>query len=238
MRRYVRDPQLRDFQARVRQEVKRIGELADGLGYVVYAIRDPTQIDKRRHHEHGPPIYVGQSKQITVRANDHMRDGGETYDSSRCKAGLLKRVMTRWRVPRFEILDTAPTHVTSLIAETVWARRFAWLGYDLANKWPEHRTKEPPRGLLSVPEKRLWNLTAGEAIQDQVSVHLECQACAIRREVNLLELRPETPLRSLRSLQLTCPVCGDSLLRIHRPDAVRWRWAAYHPRPMLSPLER
>jgi len=234
MPRYVRDPQLRDFQAKLRQEAKRIGQLAQGLGYVVYAIRDPTRMDERRHHEQGPPIYVGQSKQIAVRANDHLRDGGEGYASSRCKAGLLKRIMKQWRVPKFEILDSAPTHVTSLIAETVWARRFVWLGYELANKWPEHRTKEPPRGLLSVPEKRLWNLTVAEAIEDEVALHLECRACTIRKAVDLLHLRPETPLRSLRSLKLTCAVCGHSLLRIRRPNPVAWRWDTYQPKRMIS----
>lgn len=232
MRRYVRDPQLRDFQEKVRHEVKRIGALAENLGYVIYAIRDPTQMDRRQKHEHGPPIYVGQSKQMAVRANDHMRDGGESYASTRCKAGLLKNVMRQWRVPRFEILDNAPTHLTSLIAETIWARRFMWLGYDLANKWTEHRTREPPQGLLSVPEKRLWNLTVGEAIEDEVSVHIECRACELQNEINLEGLRPETSLRSLRSLKLACPKCGTSLLRIRRPDSATWRWASYLPKPM------
>ena len=237
MRRYVRDPRLREFQEKVREEVQRIGKLADGPGYVVYAIRDPTRIDDRRRHEHGPPIYVGQSKQIAVRANAHMRDGGESYASSRCKAGLLKGVMKQWCVPWFEILDTAPTHLTSLIAETVWARRFVWLGYELANKWPEHRTKEVPRGLFSVPPKRLWSLTVGEAIEDQVSVRLVCQPCSHRQEIDLQGLRPETPLRNLRTLKLICPTCGSPLLRIARPDTDTWRWASYQPQPMPSRVD-
>jgi hypothetical protein len=123
MRRYVRDPQLREFQDKLRAEVGRISTMAGDAAYVIYAIRDHTSVDHRRQHEHGPPIYVGQTKQIATRANDHMRDGGESYASSRCKAGMLKSTMMKWRVPRFDLLDTAPTHITSLIAETTWARR-------------------------------------------------------------------------------------------------------------------
>lgn len=232
MRRYVRDPQLRDFQEKLRKEVKRIGVVAEAAPYVIYAIRDPTKVDDRRHHEHGPPIYVGQTKQIIDRANSHMRDGGEAYASSRCKAGILKSIMEKWRVPRFDILDTAPTHLTSLIAETTWARRFVWLGYELANKWAEHKSSEPPKGLLSVPEKRLWSLTAAEAIEDEVSLHLECRHCDVRQTIDLAGLRADTPLRYLRSLKLPCPGCGASLLRISRPDLATWRWASYQPKPM------
>lgn len=170
----------------------------------------------------------------SIRANAHMRHGGESYASSRCKAGLLKSIMDRWRVPKFEILDTAPTHLTSLISETLWARRFVWLGYELANKWPEHRTAAPPRGLLSVPEKRLWNLTAAEAIEDEVSLRLECLACDLHQAVELPSLRPETPLRRLRSLRLACPSCGAALLRINRPEMATWRWGSYQPKPMSS----
>lgn len=47
-------------------------------------------------------------------------------------------------VPKFEILDTAPAHLTSLIAETAWARGFVWLGYELANRWAEHQSRGAP----------------------------------------------------------------------------------------------
>ncbi len=232
MRRYVRDPQLREYQEKLREEVRRISAVAEGAAYVIYAIRDPTKVDQRRHHEDGPPVYVGQTKQIATRANDHMRDGGESYASTRCKAGMLKSIMKKWRVPKFDILDTAPTHLTCLIAETTWARRFAWLGYELANKWPEHRTSEPPKGLHSVPTVRLWNLTTREAIQDEVSVHLECRPCGMRQGIDLEGLRDDTPLRSLRSLRLTCSACGGPLLRITPPEPSTWRWASYEPAPM------
>lgn len=232
MRRYVRDPQLREFQERIRAEVARANALAPDTGFAIYAIRDPTQTDRRWGHDDGPPIYVGQTKQFPIRADDHMRDGGQSYASSRCKAGLLKRTMQQWCVPKFEILDTAPTHLTSLIAETVWARRFVWLGYQLANQWPEHQSKEPPQGLLSVPLKRLWNLTAQEAIDDEVSLRLSCRACDVHRSIELETLRPQTPLRGIRSLKLTCPDCDARLLQIARPDPTAWRWAAYQPRSM------
>lgn len=232
MRRYVRDPRLREFHEKIRDEVRQVSAVAGDGAYVIYAIRDPTNVDLRRNHKDGPPIYVGQTREIANRANSHMRDGGESYASNRCKAGILKSIMTKWRVPKFDVLDTAPTHLTSLIAETTWARRFVWLGYELANKWSEHTTSEPPQGLLSVPMKRLWSLTVREAIQDEVSVRLECRPCGLNQPLDLAALRDEAPLRSLRSLRLTCSACGTNLLRITPPDPSSWRWAAYAPAPI------
>jgi hypothetical protein len=232
MARYVRDPQLRQFQEAIRAEVARVGDLAPDTGFVIYAIRDPTKVDARWGHEDGPPIYVGQTRQLRVRADDHMRDGGESYASSRCKAGMLKGIMTQWRVPKFEILDTAPTHLTSLIAETVWARRFNWLGYELTNKWPEHRSAEPPQGLQSIPRERFAYLTVSDAQQDEVAVVLECRKCDLHRSVNLDTLQANPRLSSLRSLKLRCPDCGGSLVRIVPPDPASWQWRDYRPRPM------
>lgn len=168
MKWYARDPKLREFQARVAAEVRRIGELARGRGYVIYVIRDPTEQDRVRGHADGAPVYVGQSKQMNVRANDHMRDAGAGSIDQGWKTGRVKQTMKKWVVPKFEILDQAPTHLTSLIAETICARRFVWLGYELANRWPEHQSRERPNGLASVPPERLWDFTTAEALEDEV----------------------------------------------------------------------
>lgn len=231
MPRYIHDPRLRDFKRRVREEVSRVSALAGDAPYVIYAIRDPTRPDPRRQHEHGPPIYVGQTKQMVVRAEAHMRDGGEARANDRCKSGLLKRIMEKWVVPRFEILDTAPTHLTSLIAETVWARRFIWLGYELANEWREHQTAEAPRGIATVPKERLWSFACNDAIQDEISVYFECSNCRKRAVIDLSALPPTVLLRELREDQIGCTVCGTRIrCRVAHPDPMQWRWKSYQPK--------
>lgn len=215
----------------MKAEVKRIGNLARGRGYVVYAIRHPSQPD---HHGHpdGPPIYVGQSKQLWIRADDHMRDGGVGTQGGRLKAGRLHRIMKGFVVPKFEIIDHAPTHLTSLIAETAWARRYCGYGYDLANQWAEHRSNEAANGLSSVPTKRLWNLTVADAIEDEVPLVLRCESCHIYRPVQLETVSAATRLSQLRTLHITCPGCSGPLLQIERPDPATWKWRLYLPRPM------
>jgi hypothetical protein len=232
MPRYIRDDRLREFDQRVKAEVRRIRDLAGNNPFVIYAIRDPTRLDHRRGHPDGPPIYVGETKQMGIRADDHMQDGGQGYASSRCKAGLLKTIMEQWVVPKFEILDSAPTHLTALIAETVWARRFVWLGYPLANKWPEHQSSERPEGLRSIPVERMWRLNVEEAINDQVALELNCSSWGLHGKVDLDSLRSGTKLSSIRSLKLKCPHCKSPLLRLIPPDGEMWTWASYRPRPM------
>jgi hypothetical protein len=232
VRRYTRDPRLRAFQAQIRAEVDRIGSLAAGQGYVVYVIHDPSLKDNRGRFTHGPPVYVGESKQLRVRANDHMRDGGGGSTDTGIKTGRLKQIIGKWVVPRFEIVDSAPTHLTALIAETVWARRYVWLGYDLANGWPEHRTRERPHGLASVPLGRVWDFTVAEALEDEVGLSLRCEKCGVSAPVPLDTIEPQTKLSALKSLKLTCKSCDAPLLRIDLPDPTSWRWASYQTRSM------
>lgn len=232
MARYVRDEKLRDFQTAVREEVDRIGALATGSSYFIYVIHDPSESDHRGHYEEGTPVYVGQTKQMRYRANSHMRDGGGGSADDTIKGDRLKQIMDKYIVPRFRIVDTAPSYLTSLIAETVWARRYVWLGYELANRWTEHRSREQPNGLMSVPPARLRGLTVAEAIEDEIVVALDCRRCGVYREVDLPSLDPTVSLAAIRSLKPTCGICGKPVLRVRRPDTATWRWAAYTPSPM------
>src|SRR5687768_12453304 len=142
---------MRAFHLAIKAEVKRIGDLARGRGYVTYAIRDPRLPDPRGHPD-GPRIYVGESKQIWNRADNHMADGGRatTGNEEKCKATRIYAILKDRVVPKFEILGDAPTKLASLISETLWARRSVYLGYELANGWPEHQSKEAPDGIRSV----------------------------------------------------------------------------------------
>ena len=232
MRRYTKDPRLRAFQAEIRAEVERIGRLAEGQGHVIYAIHDPSLEDHRGRFEFGPPVYVGESKQLRVRADDHMRDAGGGSTNNGIKAGRLKHIMAKWVVPRFSIIDAAPSYLTALIAETVWARRYVWLGYELANQWPEHRTKEPPTGLASVPIDRLWDFTVAEALEDEIQLSLQCDRCGYNVPVPLEGREPQTKLSIVRSLRLRCETCGVHLLKVALPDPDTWRWTTYQPRTM------
>lgn len=230
MARWIRDPRLRAFQADVRKEIERAAALAEASPYAVYIIFDPSRSDPLGRHPEGTPLYVGQSKDLRDRADSHMRDGGGGTGDSSIKAGRLKEIMDQFVVPVFRIVDTAPTHLTSLIAETVWARRYVWLGYELANQWPEHRSTERPQGLASLPPKRLRRLTAAEAIEDEVTVELSCRTCGVFGAVHLTTLEPLAKLGSV--VETKCERCGGLFVRLRRPDPATWRWASYAPSPM------
>jgi hypothetical protein len=230
MARWIRDPRLRAFQAEVRAEIDRAAALAAGSRYVVYVILDPSRSDPLGRHPEGTPLYVGQSKDLCDRADSHLRDGGGATGDISIKAGRLKEILDQFVVPVFRIVDSAPTHLTSLIAETVWARRYVWLGYDLANQWQEHRSRERPQGLASVPPKRLRRLTVAEAIEDEVTVELSCRTCGVFGPVHLTTLKPLVKLGSMAATK--CERCGGLLVRLRKPDPSTWRWATYAPSPM------
>ena len=235
MTRYTADPKLRDFQAKIKAEVDRVGRLAKGRGHVIYAIHDPTLRDHRGLFAFGPPIYVGETKQIQIRANDHMKDGGGGSTQQGIKAGRLRTVLEKWAVPHFEIIDEAPSRLSALIAETLWARRYNWLGYELANQWSEHQSKERPSGLQSVPNDRLWDFTVSEALEDGVTVHLRCETCGIDEPVPLESRPPTARLNTLLALKLKCNECGAWLLHVSPPNEAEWKWASYAPRQMPKP---
>jgi hypothetical protein len=230
MARWIRDPRLRAFQAEIRNEIRRAAALAEGSPYVVYIILDPSRSDPLGRHPEGSPLYVGQSKDLRDRADSHMRDGGGGTGDSSIKAGRLKELMDRFEVPVFRIVDTAPTHLTSLIAETVWARRYVWLGYELANQWPEHRSRERPRGLSSIPPKRLRRLTVAEALDDEVTIELNCRTCGMSGVIDLTRIEPFAKLGSMAGTK--CERCGGLFVRLRKPDPATWRWASYEPSPM------
>jgi hypothetical protein len=239
MARWTRDPTLRAFQAEVRKEIERTSSLAEGLQYVIYIILDPSRSDRLGRDPDGTPIYVGQSKDVRDRADSHMRDGGGGTSDSSIKSGRLKEVMDRFVVPVFRIVDTAPTHLTSLIAETVWARRYVWLGYELANQWPEHRSRERPLGLASIPPKRLRRLTVSEALEDEVTVELNCRTCDVSGTIDLTRLDPLAKLGSIAATR--CERCGGLFVRLRKPNPAKWRWVSYAPSPMprrFAPQER
>lgn len=209
-----------EFRQSVAEEIARAATMAHGMRYVTYAIRDPSQKDDRGHPD-GPRFYVGQSKQVRIRAGDHMKEGGRATSGGSQKASRIYRIMKDGFVPRFEILESTDTLLRSLISETLWARRSNWLGYQLENHWPEHQGSEAPQGLQSVLPERAWAFTVREAIEDGVTLHLQCRPCGLDQEIDLSGLRDETPLKNIRSLKLQCPTCSGGLLRARLPAELR-----------------
>ena len=162
-----------------------------------YAIRDPSQVDHRGHPD-GPRFYVGQSKQLGLRADANMKEGGRATSGGSQKASRIYKIMKQGLLPKFEILESTPTHLRSLISETLWARRSNWLGYNLENKWAEHQGAEAPNGLRSVPRERTLEFTVAEALEDGLSVMLRCKPCGLHANVHLERLRPEVLLKHIR----------------------------------------
>jgi hypothetical protein len=219
MARYVKDPALRAYQGQVEAEVQRVSDLAAGLGYVTYAIRDPSEKDHRGHPK-GPIVYVGQSKQLRIRAKDHMADGGRATFDRKCRATRIHAIMKAGCVPYFEILDSQPTLLGSLISETLHARRACWRGYRLANGWPEHQSKEAPDGRNSVPIKRLWSFTVAEALENGIALVIECAPCGVLQSIDLASLDSATRLASIKTLRIKCPGCAKEALRIRFGDTL------------------
>lgn len=221
MGRLPADPKLRALHLAIKAEVKRVTELARGYRYVTYAIRDPRLIDPRGHPD-GPRIYVGETRQIWIRANDHLADGGRatTGDEGRCKATRIYAILRDYVVPKFEILGDAPTKLASLISETLWARRSVYLGYKLANGWKEHQSKEAPDGIRTVPSERYLEFTVAEAHEDGVRVQIRCETCGYAHDLNLEErLLPYSPTKRLSTIrkQTLCTVCGHHIIRVLPP---------------------
>lgn len=165
-----------------------------------------------------PRIYVGETKQIWIRANDHMEDGGRATvgDEGRCKATRIHAILKDYVVPKFEILGDAPTKLASLISETLWARRSVYLGYQLANGWEEHQSKEAPDGIRSVPLKRYLEFTAAEALEDGVRVEVRCAPCGYSHDYDLEGASPTKKLSTVRK-NVRCPKCGGPIVHVLPP---------------------
>jgi hypothetical protein len=214
---FPKDPKLRELRLAVKAEVKRIGDLARPYRYVTYAIRDPRLTDPRGHPD-GPRIYVGETKQMWVRADDHMDDGGKATEASAgWKATRIHAILKDHVVPKFELLGHSPTKLASLISETLYARRSAYLGYDLANRWEEHQSREAPDGIRSVPDKRYLDFTVEEALEDGVRAEVRCDVCKFQQDFDLSTLVKRTKKLSTIRKNTPCPTCGTRILRVMAP---------------------
>lgn len=96
--------------------------------FVVYLIVDPKD-DK--------PFYVGQTGDMERRKANHLRSA--SHESHRRVGKRLAEILAREEAPVFKIVQRCASEQESLIAESEWVKRCSQRGYELCNRWKEHR---------------------------------------------------------------------------------------------------
>lgn len=100
--------------------------------------------------------------------------------------------------PKFRVLDKAPSALEALVMETNWSKQLVNAGYLLTNQWAEQKSGGPPIDRTTIPAKRLWAMTAEDAIGSGVQVVFE--ATDTREILDLSIFPPTMPLIQIRSL--------------------------------------
>ncbi len=232
MGRYYADPERRRVAALIDAEVQKAREAEKAGGWVTYLIRDPRSRDKRGNP--GLPIYVGQTKEFGRRVRsrfDRCEKVATARDSiERRVAELLHQGI----VAQYEVLERAPTRLASLVSETRWARRCVSRGYDIANRWAEHRATDPSFDRHDVPTVRLWGFTLDEAIEDAIIIQLGCRNCRQTLSIDVAHFqRVEQPPTELQGIKANpfwrrdpCTVCGMHAHRFVRPRVTEGKYTA------------
>lgn len=96
--------------------------------FVVYLIVDPKDDN---------PFYVGQTGDMGRRKANHIRSASP--QSQRRVGKRLAEILAREEAPVFKIVQHCATEQESLIAESEWVKRCSQRGYELCNRWREHR---------------------------------------------------------------------------------------------------
>lgn len=194
---------------------------ADKLGgWITYLIRDPSRPDFRGNAA-GYPIYIGQSKNFSTRV---LRRFLTSEKKATKKDSIDKRVSDLLHqniVVEYEVLERVPTHLASLVSETNWVIRCRNRGYNLANQWAEQKSGGELIDRHGVPHERLWPFTLEEALDDDISVYLQCRRCALRHRFDLHRLKGlDTPPRTLGEIKSNseivsgkCHSCGSQATR-------------------------
>ncbi len=201
-RRYFPDPEQQRVARLKDEEIARARAAEKEGGWITYLVRDPREPDKKGNPA-GTPIYVGQSKvfgkRVYSRFNKSEKEATEQGDKTdsieKRVAGLLH---AGWVAPH-EVLERTPTHLTSLISETNWARRCVRRGYVLVNRVPFQNCAEPDITRYDIPVEWIWNrFNLEEAIEDQVHLVLGCRNCELILEIPFVQFaRADEPPRDL-----------------------------------------
>lgn len=232
MGRYYADPERRRVAALIDAEVQKAREAEKGGGWITYLIRDPRWPDKRGGL--GVPIYVGQTKEFGRRVRSRFDRCEKAATAKDSVERRIAELLHEGIVAQYEVLERAPTHLSSLVSETHWARRCVSRGYDIANRWAEHRAPDAPFNRLDVPTTRLWEFTLDEAIEDAIVIQFGCRICQQTLDIDAVHFRQvELPPKDLYGIKSNpfwrhepCTVCGARAHRYLRPRVTDGSYAA------------
>jgi hypothetical protein len=117
-------------------------------------------------------------------------------------------------VPTYQVLEYQPTHLTSRISETNWARKCWNAGYGIANRAELQNAGGPPIGRSDALLGWLLKFSVPEAIADDVRVSILCGACSKVLPIPLAAIpeleKPATTIGQLGKLWRSeeCTFCG------------------------------
>lgn len=191
--------------------------------WITYLIRDPRYPDKRGNA--GTPIYVGQTNDLPKRVlSRFMKCEKEAIErGGDCIERRIADLLHRGVVAAYQVLEYQPTHLTSLISETNWARRCWNAGYDLANRAELQNAGGPPIDRSNTLRSWLLKLSVSEALADDIQVSISCGACGEVLPVPLAKIpeleKPAITIGQLRKVWRAepctfCSVVGEKRFRV------------------------
>lgn len=195
--RYFRDPV---FKAEVDRQLAQATVITRPKTWITYAIHDPSRIDDIDAHPDGPVVYVGQTKQFGIRVRDRMSSAGRAIKRPTDRIdGLLHDIMSRGPAPRWSVLEEVYSAIDSLVSETNWTIRLRAKGYSLVNQWAEHKVGTLEIDRYRVDPKRLWPITAEDALGSEIDVIIRDPASGEEVLVDLASLPPQTRLQIIKA---------------------------------------
>jgi hypothetical protein len=194
---FYRDP---SFKAQVDAQFALADSATRSGVWITYAIHDPSRRDHIAGRPEGLIVYVGQSKQFGIRVRDRMSTAGRAMKRPSDNIdGLLYDIMSRGHVPRWSVLEEVDSALSSLVSETNWTVRLRAKGYPLVNRWTEHKLGTLEIDRYAVAHKRLWPITAADAIGSNVGVVLRDLATGKKVVVDLKTIPPNTRLQKIKA---------------------------------------
>jgi hypothetical protein len=176
------------------KEAQRDGE------WITYLIRDPRYPDKRGNP--GTPIYVGQTNDFPERVLSRFMkcEKEAAAKGTDCVERRIADLLHLNIVPSYQVLEYRPTHLTSLVSETNWARKCWNAGYEIANRAELQNAGGPPIGRRDALRSWLLKFSLAEAVADDVRVSISCGACS--------EMLP-IPLEKIPELERSATTIGQ-----------------------------
>ena len=223
MPRYQSDPIRRAVLNQIMAETARAKEAQRDGQWITYLVRDPRYPDKRGNA--GTPIYVGQTNDFPGRVLSRFMkcEKEAAQKGTDCIERRVADLLHLNIVATYQVLEYQPTHLTSLISETNWARKCWNAGYELVNRAELQNAGGPPIGRTDALRSWLLKFTVAEAVADGVRISISCGACSEVLPIPLAEIpeleKPGTTIGQLgkhwRSEECTfCSAVGKRRFRV------------------------